>query len=119
VLRSDVAAAACRVTDGFAASRNFHSQQLLRGRVSLLTKPTVFSVGKDALNCFCSHTAARKINSCLVNEFWGLNSDRILQPLLRFVGGFGRFRAPDATQRLPPRFHHAADLPAQRRRARD
>jgi hypothetical protein len=63
------------------------------------------------------NSAAPKIDSCLVNECWGLISGRILQPLLRFAGGFRR--APDATQRLPSRFHHAADLPAQRRRARD
>ena len=28
---------------------------MLRGRASLLTKPTVSSVGKDALSYFCSH----------------------------------------------------------------
>ena len=30
----------------------------LRGRASLLIKPTVPSVGKDALSCFCSHVPA-------------------------------------------------------------
>jgi hypothetical protein len=31
------------------------------------------------------NSAAPKIDACLVNQFWGLNSDRILQPLLRKV----------------------------------
>jgi hypothetical protein len=31
------------------------------------------------------NSAAPRIDSCLVNQFWGLNSDRILQPLLRKV----------------------------------
>ena len=31
------------------------------------------------------NSAAPKIGSCLVNQFWGLNTDGILQPLLRKV----------------------------------